>query len=112
MSELKTIAVEVAYALPTRQKIIALNVEDGTTALKAAHLSGIGLLFPDLKIDDCKMGIFSKVLDGKQQPTPDEYVLKAGDRVELYRPLLVDPKAARAARAAKAKAKKEQAKGA
>jgi len=45
------------------------------------------------------MGIFSRPLDGKGRPLPAEYVMSAGDRVEIYRPLLIDPKAARLDRA-------------
>ena len=53
------------------------------------------------------MGIFSKVLDGKNMPGPKEYILKARDRVEIYRPLTIDPKQARLARAEKNKAAKK-----
>lgn len=101
-----TIVVEVAYALPERQKIIALNVAPGTTALEAVRRSGIAVHFPDIDVDSADMGIFSKALDGKALPVPAEYVLEEHDRVEIYRPLQIDPKAARLARAEKAKKRK------
>ena len=100
------IPVEVAYALPERQRIIALRVASGSTALDAVRQSGIAREFPGLDIETVDMGIFSKNLDGKLLPLPGEYVLKPRDRVEIYRPLQADPKAARAQRAAKMKDRK------
>lgn len=91
------INVEVAYALPHKQKILALQVEEGTTLLDAVKQSGIEREFPDLDLAEAKYGIF-----GKATRTPETDVLKDGDRVEIYRPLLIDPKQARANRAAKA----------
>lgn len=98
------ITVEVAYALPHEQKIIALQVEEGTTAWEAVVKSGIAGIFPQIDVDNDPMGIFGKALRD-----PKKEVLKAGDRVEIYRPLIADPKEARAKRAAKMKAQKEQA---
>jgi putative ubiquitin-RnfH superfamily antitoxin RatB of RatAB toxin-antitoxin module len=97
------LTVEVAYALPDRQRISTLQVQQGCTALQAVKLSGIALEFPEITPDTADMGIFSKSLDGKVLPLPDEYVLKPGDRVEIYRPLLADPKVARLQRAARAR---------
>jgi len=88
------INVEVAYALPDRQKIIALDVAEGTTAFRAVADSGIASEFDGIDIENDPMGIFGKTIK------PREYQLKAGDRVEIYRPLIADPKAARKARAA------------
>jgi hypothetical protein len=102
------IVVEVAYALPERQRIIALEVAPGTTALAAVVQSGIVREFSDIDPATADMGIFSKPLDGKTLPLPSEYQLKPRDRVEIYRPLLADPKAARAQRAAKARHGKAQ----
>lgn len=93
------IHVEVAYALEKKQKIVALDVEEGCTVRQAAEQSGLDKEFPDLNIAESKMGIF-----GKAVRNPDAEPLKDGDRVEIYRPLLIDPKAARANRAAKKKA--------
>ena len=105
-----TLLVEVAYALPDRQKIIAVQVKPGTTALEAVKASGIAKQFPEIDIDSVDMGVFSKALDGKTLPVPAEYVLEERDRIEIYRPLQIDPKAARLARAEKAKQKKAAAK--
>lgn len=97
------ITVEVAYALPERQTIKALRVKPGCTALEAVKQSGITLEFPAIDADSADMGVFAKNLDGKTLPLPAEYRLKAGDRVEIYRPLQADPKAARQQRAARVK---------
>lgn len=106
-NEGEMITVEVAYALPDRQKIISLSVEKGCTALEAVRRSGIDRHFPEIDLQQADMGVFSKSLDGKALPPPGEYILESMDRVEIYRPLLIDPKQARLARAAKAKEKKE-----
>ena len=89
------IKVEVAFALPERQEIIALTVAPGCTALDAVELSGIKLKFPALDSDSLALGVFSRPLNGVVLPLPGEYVLEEGDRVEIYRPLLHDPKHAR-----------------
>lgn len=102
------IVVEVAYALAERQKIVTLEVEEGCTALEAVKRSKIAEAFSEIDLESAKMGVFSKHLDGKMLPLPNEYQLKAQDRVEIYRPLLLDPKAARALRAKKAKEKKDK----
>lgn len=97
------IAVEVAYALPTKQKIVALLVEPGTTALQAAKRSGLEVEFPEIDYDSAKMGIFGQALGTKGLKKAHEHELKTGDRVEIYRPLTSDPKETRRKRAAKAK---------
>ena len=99
----KTIIVEVAYATPERQRILSLSVPEGTTALAAVQQSTITDEFPGLDISDSAMGIFSQPLDGRTLPLPQDYVLQARDRVEIYRPLLIDPKQARLERAKKQK---------
>ncbi|MEQ8955226.1 MAG: RnfH family protein, partial [Gammaproteobacteria bacterium] len=86
------ITVEVAYASAEKQRIISLEVPQGTTALEAAQQSGIKEEFGSIDFVADSMGIFSEILDGKQRPRPEEYVLQDGDRVEIYRPLLIDPK--------------------
>jgi putative ubiquitin-RnfH superfamily antitoxin RatB of RatAB toxin-antitoxin module len=101
------ITVEVAYALPTEQKIIALQVEEGSTVFEAVARSRIAELFPQIDINKDPMGIFGKAIKD-----PKTQVLNSGDRIEIYRPLIIDPKDARAARAAKAKKNKEQGEGA
>jgi uncharacterized protein len=95
------IKVEVAYALPSKQKIIVLNVAPGTTAYEAAQRSGITHHFPELDIESAVMGIFGQTLGTKGLASAKEYELQPGDRVEIYRPLQADPKEARKKRAAK-----------
>ncbi len=99
------ISVEVAYALPERQRIITLQVARGTTALAAVELSGIVTEFPEIDPHSAAMGIFSRPLDGKASPLPQDYVLSERDRVEIYPPLLIDPMQARLLRAARARKK-------
>ncbi len=94
------IEVEVAYALPHKQKIYALRVEKGTSALMAAKCTSVCQDFEGLDLDSAKLGIF-----GQSIKSPAEHELKAGDRVEIYRPLIADPKEVRRRRAAKAAAK-------
>lgn len=98
----KTMVVEVAYALPHKQKIISLTVSEGTTVRQAVMQSGIEEYFPELDVQACALGIF-----GKTVPKPDERVLSSGERVEIYRPLIADPKEVRKQRAARNKAVKE-----
>jgi uncharacterized protein len=105
------IGVEVAYATPERQLIIALQVAEGTTAYEAVIQSGITAEFEGIDPQRDPMGIFSRPLDGKSSPLPAEYELQVGDRVEIYRPLIIDPKQARLKRAdtgAKNKGKAKQ----
>ena len=96
MTEQNTIGVEVAYALPDEQAIIAVQVAVGTTVLEAAQQSGITTRFEGIDLDNAKFGIFGKLVASKQ-------VLNEGERVEIYRPLIADPKEVRKARAARAK---------
>ncbi len=92
-----TIPVEVAYALPHHQEIIQLQVERGTTAKQAILRSGILQRFAGLQLTpETKVGIFSK-------PCSPDTPLREHDRVEIYRPLLADPKEVRKRRAAAGK---------
>ncbi|HSC68728.1 MAG TPA: RnfH family protein [Cellvibrio sp.] len=104
MADFDLIPVEVAYALPHKQKIIALLVEPGTTAMAAVKRSHIADHFPGLDITTAKMGIFGQSLGTKGLESADKHVLHAGDRVEIYRPLVSDPKDARRKRAEKSDA--------
>lgn len=92
------ITIEVAYALPERQRIVRLTVPEYTRMLDAVRLSGITEHFPGLDIENSAMGVF-----GKAVASPAEYVLADGDRVEIYRPLIADPKEVRRQRAARAR---------
>ena len=94
------IDVEVAFALPDQQKIVALQVPIGTTVYDAAVMSGIVDQFEGIQLAGTPMGIF-----GKAVKNPQAEEIKQGQRVEIYRPLTIDPKEARANRAAKAAAK-------
>lgn len=100
------ITVEVAYALPDKQLLKVLNVPQGTTALDAVKQSGVLQMFPEIDLENIQMGIFSQVLGTKGLAEPASYELKAKDRVELYRPLIADPKEVRRRRAEEAKAQK------
>tara|TARA_R110001599_G_scaffold28969_7_gene99650 strand:- start:20678 stop:20986 length:309 start_codon:yes stop_codon:yes gene_type:complete len=98
----KTMMVEVAYALPHKQKILSLTVSEGTTVRQAVMASAINEHFPEVDLLSCSVGIF-----GKAVPKPDERIINSGERVEIYRPLIADPKEVRKQRAAKNKAAKE-----
>ena len=94
------ILVEVAYALPTQQLILELMVPAGTTAEQAVQLSGIQAKFPEIDLAQNKLGVFGKLVKG-------DTVLRERDRVEIYRPLIADPKEVRRQRAAEGKAMKK-----
>jgi uncharacterized protein len=89
-----TIRVEVAYALPHKQAILPLDLAPGTTVQEAARVSGIADKFDGIDLENATFGIFGAVVAPTQ-------LLAEGDRVEIYRPLLADPKEVRKARAAR-----------
>lgn len=99
-TNIDTINVEVAYAEPAKQLILPVNVDAGTTVGGAIVQSGIMMKFPDLDIENSKVGIFGKA-------TAMTTVLQDADRVEIYRPLIADPKEVRRKRAAEGKATKK-----
>lgn len=107
MADFDLITVEVAYALPHKQKIIPLLVAPGTTALQAAERSGIVQHFPEIDLATANMGIFGQSLGTKGLASAASHVLHEGDRVEIYRPLNSDPKEARRKRAEKNAAARE-----
>lgn len=88
------ISVEVAYALPGEQEIIQLKVKSEATIKAIILQSGILERFPEIDLDTSKVGIFSKL--AKYTDT-----LHDGDRIEIYRPLIADPKEVRKQRALK-----------
>ena len=88
------ISIEVAFATPAKQLIVESRVEPGTSPREAARLSGIDRHFPEINLDDCDLGVFGKVV-------PEDYVLQDGDRIEIYRPLIADPREIRRQRAAR-----------
>ena len=97
--ETPLLSVEVAYGTEIKQVIIPLRVKIGTTAYEAIKLSNIEDEFEGINAEEDPIGIFSKILDGKTRPGPKEYKLQEKDRVEIYRPLIIDPKEARLKRA-------------
>ncbi|MEQ1484212.1 RnfH family protein [Methyloglobulus sp.] len=88
------IAVEVAYAKPEEQTIVTINVPQGTTLEQAVKLSGLLVRFPEINCSELRLGIFGVTSKPEQN-------VKQGDRVEIYRPLIHDPKEARRQRALK-----------
>jgi uncharacterized protein len=95
-SETDKFEVDVVYALPHQQKIISVAVEPGTRFIEAVHLSQMVSFFPEIDLDTVKLGTFSR------QVKHDD-VIEPGQRVEIYRPLIADPKDVRRKRAEKAK---------
>lgn len=91
------IAVEVVYALADKQKLLRIAVPEGTTVREAALRSSMDGFFPGLDLATAPLGIF-----GKAVPKPDERAVEEGERVEIYRPLIADPKEVRKQRAARA----------
>lgn len=89
------IQVEVAYAKPETQAILSVTVEPGASVEEIIRASGILRRFPEIDLEQAKVGIFSK-------PCGLEHVPRHKDRIEIYRPLIADPKEARRQRAAKA----------
>lgn len=88
------LSVEVGYALPARQTLIALQVPAGTTAREAVIRSGLAERHPELNLRECPIGVFGKEV-------ADDRELSDGDRVEIYRPLANEPRAARREKAAR-----------
>lgn len=95
------VKVEVAYATAERQWLLACDVPHGTTIREALHLCGIAAKVGGLDIEQCPVGIFGKLVADAHERRVEE-----GDRLEIYRPLLLDPIEARRQRAANAKAKR------
>jgi putative ubiquitin-RnfH superfamily antitoxin RatB of RatAB toxin-antitoxin module len=100
MEDAEIIPVEVTYALPDRQALLALQVPVDASIADAIAQSGILEQFPEIDLDINKVGVFGKL--GKLTDG-----LQAGDRVEIYRPLIADPKEIRKQRAAQGKAMKK-----
>ena len=84
----RTIRVEVAYALKDEQLLMVLEVEEGTTVRQAIERSGILGRVPGIDLDPERVGVFGKL-------SRLDTALRDGDRVEIYRPLVADPKEAR-----------------
>jgi putative ubiquitin-RnfH superfamily antitoxin RatB of RatAB toxin-antitoxin module len=100
MENAETIPVEVVYALSDRQVVLALDVVTDATLAEVIKQSGLLEKFPEIELGKNKVGVFGKL--GKLTDT-----LHAGDRVEIYRPLIADPKQVRKQRAAEGKVMKK-----
>lgn len=90
------IRLEVAYARPDRQVIIPVELPEGATLEEAIAQSRIQEQFPEIQLQTAKVGVFGKL-------SKLSAVARAGDRIEIYRPLLADPKEVRKKRAAEGK---------
>ena len=99
------IAVEVVYALPHAQELVSLQLPPGTTLQQAIDMSGLLQRHPEIDVATASFGIYARLA------RPDT-VLRDRDRVEIYRPLIADPKEVRRRRAAEGKAIKKGAGGA
>ena len=86
--------IEIAYAKPQEQIILSLEIDEETTVETAIRQSGLLQRYAEIDLEKNKVGIFGKVCKLEQ-------TLREGDRVEVYRPLIADPKEARRSRAAK-----------
>lgn len=95
------ISVEVVYALPQKQEILSLKVRSGAVVSEAIEQSGILRDFPEIDLASAKVGIFSKQVKL-------DAVLRDKDRIEIYRPLIADPKEVRRKRAAEGKEMKKE----
>jgi len=92
MAPAEWIEVEVAYARPDVQVVLPVRVPRGSTAEDAVRRSGLLERFPEIELSHQRLGVFGELADPAR-------VLRAGERVEVYRPLAADPKAVRKARA-------------
>lgn len=94
------LTIEVIYALPTKQHLASLQLPAGSTVRQAIEASGLLQKYPEIDLAKNKVGIFAKL--SKLDAT-----LRDHDRVEIYRPLLADPKEVRKQRAAEGKIMKK-----
>jgi putative ubiquitin-RnfH superfamily antitoxin RatB of RatAB toxin-antitoxin module len=94
------INIELVYALPHEQTLLQLEVPAGTTLAEGIRLSGILNKHPEIDLDKSKFGIFGKL-------SKADVVLREKDRIEIYRPLIADPKEVRRKRAEEGKVMKK-----
>ena len=94
------ITVEVVYALPEEQTLLVFEVNKGETAEEVIKQSGILDKYPEINLAEQKIGLFSKIIKL-------DHALRDKDRIEIYRPLIADPKEVRKKRAAEGKALKK-----
>ena len=98
MSEM--LKIEVCYALPQKQELVSIKLPAGATLQQALEASGLLAKYPEIDLKKNKFGVFAKL------SKPDT-VLRDRDRVEIYRPLIADPKEVRKQRAAEGKVMKK-----
>jgi putative ubiquitin-RnfH superfamily antitoxin RatB of RatAB toxin-antitoxin module len=96
MAGVEVFEVEVAYARPDIQVIVPVRVGQGATVEDAIRESGLLGRFAEIDLGSQRIGVFSKLVE-LQHP------LRPGDRVEIYRHLIADPKETRKKRARQAK---------
>ena len=96
----ETIHVEVVYARPDRQEVASLTLPAGSTAGQAIEASGLLARYPEIDLTKNKLGIYAKL-------DKADTALRDRDRVEIYRPLIADPKEVRKQRAAEGKVMKK-----
>ncbi len=94
------IKIELVYALPAQQDLLKLEVPKGTNIAEAIKLSGILDKHPEIDLEKGKFGIFGKL-------SRTDTVLREKDRIEIYRPLIADPKEVRRKRAEEGKVMKK-----
>jgi len=96
----KKIQIEVVYALPYEQLLLKLEVPLQTTIAQAVKLSGLMEKYPEIDLEKNKFGLYGKL-------SKADVVLREKDRVEIYRPLIADPKEVRKKRAEEGKVMKK-----
>ena len=96
----EAINVEVIYALANQQDIARISVPAGSTAMQAIEASGLLVKYPEIDLKKNKIGVFAKLAKA-------DTVLRDRDRIEIYRPLIADPKEVRKQRAAEGKVMKK-----
>lgn len=101
MTSVQQLHIEVAYALPDKQVLLRVNAPLGATVEEIIRDSGLLDQFPDIDLTRNKVGIFSKLVKLDDR-------VRDKDRVEIYRPLLADPKEVRRQRAAAGKSMKKE----
>ena len=94
------IKVEVIYALPAKQELVSVQLDEGATVRQAIEASGLLAKYPEIDLTKNKLGVFAKLAKA-------DAVVRDRDRVEIYRPLIADPKEVRKQRAAEGKVMKK-----
>lgn len=96
----ESIQIEITYAKPDRQDVVRLKLPEGSTIQHAIEASGLAQRYPEIDLAKAKVGIYGKL-------SRMDTVVRERDRVEIYRPLIADPKEVRKQRAAEGKVMKK-----